>query len=663
MIQMIRRLIRPIFLFSGVILLGITAYYIAPWVMATGNISVVGRPHSVDKLTALFQTLDIPVYSNIRFKVFAFLVAFGIVVATFLGILSTSSTAYRGVIYFFRSCKRKGVLLAALILIGATLIPTPLGWRFVIYFGSGSMGVLIFLWGVAPLLRQVYRLYPDPGSRILSFFSRMSTAFFAIERHYYVICVFLFVFIVTNLISFVVFNHIPHVEDSVAQTFHAKIFLSGKLTAPSPQVPEFFYVDLVINNGKWYSIYLPGHSLLLMFGWLIGAPWIINPILGSLAAILLYLIAKEMFDERTARLAGLLGTLSPFMIFMSSEFMNHATALFFTEVFILGFVRMMNRQKAGYGLLAGFALGYVLLIRPLTAISVGVPFAVYAAWVQGQLLTRKDQTSSKHFTVLLSAVLSFGAMAGVLLLFNYLTNGDPSQFAYTIAQPENRIGFGHGMEGPHTPLKGLVASLDYLVGLNKWLFEMPVPSMLFAVITFTSGRARRWDFLLAAYAATLLLAHFFYWYHAFVFGPRYMYEAWPALVILTARGVLSMPDFLKDFFGAFDRRRVAAVATRAFAFCLILGLAINVPVLVRVYSENYFETTEISDRVQKLGLKNALVFVRKDYNSVFPLNSPLLDGNVIYARDLGKEKNVSLMKFFPHRSYYIADGPEIAAYR
>ncbi len=126
--------------------------------------------------------------------------------------------------------------------------------------------------------------------------------------------------------------------------------------------------------------------------------------------------------------------------------------------------------------------------------------------------------SSKHFTMLLNAVLSFGAMAGVLLLFNYLTNGDPSQFAYTIAQPENRIGFGHGMEGPHTPLKGLVASLDYLVGLNKWLFEMPVPSMLFAVITFTSGRARRWDFLLAAYAATLLLAHFFYWYHAFVFG-------------------------------------------------------------------------------------------------------------------------------------------------
>ncbi len=141
-----------------------------------------------------------------------------------------------------------------------------------------------------------------------------------------------------------------------------------------------------------------------------------------------------------------------------------------------------------------------------------------------------------------------------------------------------------------------------------------------------------------------------------------MYEAWPALVILTARGVLSIPDFLKDFFGAFNQRRVAAVAARAFAFCLILGLATNVPVLVRVYSGNYFETTEISDNVQKLALKNALVFVKKDYNSVFPLNSPLLDGDVIYARDLGKEKNVLLMRSFPHRSYYIADGPEIAAY-
>ncbi len=92
--------------------------------------------HSIFRSTAI---------SDSRFS--AFLVAFGIVVATFLGILSTSSTAYRGIIYFFRSCKRKGVLLAALTLIGATLIPTPLGWRFVLYFVAGSMGVLMFLWG------------------------------------------------------------------------------------------------------------------------------------------------------------------------------------------------------------------------------------------------------------------------------------------------------------------------------------------------------------------------------------------------------------------------------------------------------------------------------------------------------------------------------------
>ena len=69
---------------------------------------------------------------------------------------------------------------------------------------------------------------------------------------------FVLIFTATNLGSYFLFEHIPHVADSVDQVFHAKIFLLGKLTVPSPEPRELFDFTLMINNGRWYSQYPPG---------------------------------------------------------------------------------------------------------------------------------------------------------------------------------------------------------------------------------------------------------------------------------------------------------------------------------------------------------------------------------------------------------------------
>jgi asparagine N-glycosylation enzyme membrane subunit Stt3 len=87
-------------------------------------------------------------------------------------------------------------------------------------------------------------------------------------------------------------------QDNIDQVFHAKIFLNGHLTVPSHQYKEFFDFTHNINNGKWYSEYPPGHTFTLMLGLLLGAPWIVNPLLGSLSIVLFYLIGREVFDEK-----------------------------------------------------------------------------------------------------------------------------------------------------------------------------------------------------------------------------------------------------------------------------------------------------------------------------------------------------------------------------
>lgn len=150
-----------------------------------------------------------------------------------------------------------------------------------------------------------------------------------LNRKVFVLLLFGFTFLVANLISLFCFEHMPHVEDSIAQVFQARIFASGRLWLPSPRFPDFFDYTHIINNGRWYSQYSFLHSFLLMFGVFIGAPWIINPLLGAITVPLIYVLGRDLYGERTGRFAGVLAALCPFIFNMSAEYMNHASALLF----------------------------------------------------------------------------------------------------------------------------------------------------------------------------------------------------------------------------------------------------------------------------------------------------------------------------------------------
>ena len=209
-------------------------------------------------------------------------------------------------------------------------------------------------------------------------------------------------------------------QDSVAQVFHGTIFAGGRLTAMSPPLRDFFFFDNVINNGRWYSQYPPGHSFLMMIGVLVGAPWIINPLLGSATIVLLYFLGRELYSDAgiPCCLAAVLGLFSPFILFMSSEFMNHVTALFLFTLFLLFYARTVRLKSTASAVVAGASLGWIVNIRPLTAVSLALPFAVYACC----LLWQQFKHYRKPFLVM---SLTASVFVGILLAFNYLTNGRP----------------------------------------------------------------------------------------------------------------------------------------------------------------------------------------------------------------------------------------------
>ena len=248
----------------------------------------------------------------------------------------------------------------------------------------GSAGIAFLLFGLGPVLDPAGQLLHQVYRRLLN-----------VRTGVFVGLAALWVFLWANLVSWLVFDHIPHVQDTVAQVFQAKLFAAGRLFLPSPPLPQFFDLMHVINDGRWYSQYPPGHPLLLALGVLVRAPWIVNPLLGGFTVVVIYLLGRELYDEPTARLATLLSSLSPFLIFMSSEYMSHSSALLFTCLFLLFFARSARNESMTSAvrtsqfairnsLLAGLCLGMVLLIRPFTALLIAVPFVVAALVILGR---------------------------------------------------------------------------------------------------------------------------------------------------------------------------------------------------------------------------------------------------------------------------------------
>jgi hypothetical protein len=453
-----------------------------------------------------------------------------------------------------------------------------------------------------------------------------------------------FVFVAANLISGLVFEHVPHVPDSIAQLFQARIFAAGKLSLSAPHWADFFDYEHVIADGRWYSQYPFLHSLLLVPGVLAGVPWLINPLLGALFVPVLYWLGREVYDEQTARLSVLLACLSPLVLAMSSEYMNHASALLFATLFMLFAFRMIRTAQWRQGLFAGLFLGLVADIRPFTALLVAAPFVLY-----GLILVFRQP--GRYAAGFLLALVGAALAGSLVLLYNYLTNGNALVFGYVAKYgPGLEIGFGKSGWGlQHTPLRGLVNTGHNLNLVNKYLFEWPIPALLPLGVLVASG-TRDWrDWLLLGAFLSLLVGHFFYWHHGLAFGPRVVYEAAGALMLLTIRGFQALGEFLRRAYRLAVSDAEANVLSSRIAVFLMLGMfVLGLPPMLKGYRGYFGVDARLVHEVRRQGLTNALVFCPNP-GDVFNANKLTLDGSVVYAQDLGV-LNPALTLAYPGRS-------------
>jgi len=188
-------------------------------------------------------------------------------------------------------------------------------------------------------------------------------------------------FTLAGFLSLRVFGGIPQITDTHAQYVHAKAFATMNLVLSKHPLSEFFQFHAMgIHGDQWLSVYAPGHIIMLALGHLLGAPWLVNPFMGAMTLVTIFLLVREISGQSVAYIAVALTLISPFILYMSAEYMNHSTCMFFATFFLFAYIRQHRTQELLFAFLAGFCAAYAFITRPQTMLFFAVPVAVHASY-------------------------------------------------------------------------------------------------------------------------------------------------------------------------------------------------------------------------------------------------------------------------------------------
>lgn len=481
----------------------------------------------------------------------------------------------------------------------------------------------------------------------------------------------LWVTIVAAGVNYAVLERLPHIEDGVSYLFQAKYFAAGRLFLPPPPDAESFRMDLtLVAGGKWYGYAFPGWPLLLSLGVLAGVPWLVNPILGGMTILLGHGLIRRRYDRGTANASVLMLAVSPWLIFMSAEFMTHPLTAVLALLAMLAFDRASGRTHewgrwARWAMTAGLATGALVLTRTVDAALLVAAIAI-ATLLAGRL--------KRAMPAAIVAGLLTAAAGGLLLVYNKALTGRatyPPHLAWADGRwgpGVDRFGFGHDVgirAWPNLdPLPGhglpdvVLNANKNLFMTNVELFGWPTGSLIFIWLAFGLGRWRAGDALMLALSASFALGYSAYWFSGGPdLGPRYWYPLIMPFAALTARGAHMLVERLEE------QKTLDHAGARIGALILAASVSAAVATVPWRAVTKHYRYRGITGEVRALAASHrfghALVFIRssdtrRDYQSAFSLNPPTLDDPAtIYARDAGPAHRAAVVAHFPDRPVWV----------
>jgi hypothetical protein len=351
-----------------------------------------------------------------------------------------------------------------------------------------------------------------------------------------------------------IFENLPHIEDEMAFVWQAEaIEEAGAIKLPSPPCPSCFLVPFVVDyHGERFGKYPPGWPVILAAGIRLGIRNLVNPLLAGLGVWLTFRLGKKLLGNWVGILAAFLTLASPFFLMESSSLLSHPLTLVLTLTLTLSWLDTFWPAETNAGtilplqpwykrrappwltaLVAALSLGVLALTRPLTAVGVGLPFAIHGL----TLLWRGPRRARR--LVLLVGLLAL-LVSLLFFLWQFALTGNALLNPYILWWPYDKVGFGPGIgvapngnDLPHAITNIYVsiktgASDLFGWGMFSWIF---LPFGIWAI-----RRCQR-AWLVGSIFPSLVLVYTTYWISSWLLGPRYYYEGLFSLTILSAAGI------------------------------------------------------------------------------------------------------------------------------
>ncbi len=477
----------------------------------------------------------------------------------------------------------------------------------------------------------------------LKIISRLNNLFLNCREAGFLLGLFSLSVLYSATMAYFKYGGFPMSGDGYAYLTQAKIMAQGRLYVDSHPLRQFFHCDYMVNNGKYFACYPIGTSLFLLPGVLVGLPWLVNPIVGSLALVAIYYLIKQFFTADAARYGVCFILLGNFFPWMNTTYLSHPSSLLFSSLFMYLFITGFRQRFDGRLFLAGLALGGAVFARPLTAAAIASPILLWGLY---RLIKEKRSYKS---------VFMFGGGLLIpmllLLLVNKIQTGNPFVLGYQLQFRSPGFQEGYNlMQAVGTMLWRLRAT-EYMVKFAPFSIFIPLFFFLFAF----KGQ-NRYPYLLLGLMAILCLAYLPL--STSVWDLRYYYPPLMWLIGLIPWGIYGFSRFV-------EKRGWSLNYQHLTSLMLVLILSFKLWGLYQwgLAPDNSLKRLKRPyDTVKQAGISNAVIFIRDIGNELYPMwyirNSLDYSDDVLYALDLGAE-NKLLMDYYPRRQYYVYDKGEL----
>ena len=458
-------------------------------------------------------------------------------------------------------------------------------------------------------------------------------------------------FLLVTLVRFLLLKDAAISDDEHTYAFMGQLFASGRVYVPSlpPALRPFLDNQFIVNNGKMYGIYFPGHPTALALGELLHVMAWIPTLSATLTVPLAFAVSRRIFGLRTALLTLPLLLVSPYFLFPSATLLAHSTAAVLLMAFLYCILRVKERPEAlGWWIGAAVALSWATLTRPFSGPIFVAPWLI---WVATDLWRRRSGRAWAGAG--LFCLIGAGAL-GLLLLYQYTLSGSPFVSGYQTFSHMHHWGLiGKALEAT-PPLPSIHELMYTLARMNFWLFGWPASLVLALCFRRTAGGTR----LFAGVVGVLLVYMAISAATIQPVGPVHYAELAVPLVMLSASGLERVVELARSAVARPALARVAITLPLAATLC---ALVTYLPVYGASLRASADLTRAPDEILAARGVTRAVVFVHTlpalyvpPYSWAYYRrnNHPDLTDPILYVNHLGPERNKEFARLFPDRPIF-----------